>query len=252
MKKLFTVAAISDLHLEKYPIDDKYFNGIEEKADILLIGGDMNNGRKEEVDYFLKIISKVSIPILVVFGNHDCDNRSLFEVKKQLLKGNSLIKILDGTYQKFNFQGRTLIVSGSKGYGGGFSPNNIISKGEKSTKRFCQEEMREVKKLEKVFEKINNLRFDFHIVLTHWAPFAETIEGESKELYIVLGSSRMGDIIELQKPSLVLSGHSHKGPRGIKKARRSYIPACNISYDVNNRKICFFEFSSDKEIRLLR
>lgn len=245
MKKLFTVAAVSDLHLEKYLVDKNYFSGIEKKADILLIGGDINNGKKDEVDHFLKMISKVEIPILVVFGNHDCHNRSLIEIKKQLLKGNNLIKILDGNYQKFNFQGKILVVSGVKGYGGGFTPYNIISKGEWPTKKFYQEEMKEVQKLKKTFQKLNKIKIDFHIVLTHWAPFEETIKGEPRELYMVLGSSRMGDVIELQKPNLVLSGHSHKGPQGIKKARR-VISACNISYDVNDRKICFFEFSENR------
>lgn len=250
MKKLFTIAAIGDLHLEKYSIDDNYFNGIEKRADILLIGGDMNNGKKEETEHFLKIISEIKIPILMVFGNHECDNRSLSEIRKQILMGNDRIKILDGSYQKFDFQGKTLIVSGAKGYGGGFSPYNIINKGEKTSKKFFQEEAKEVEKLKKVFEKINKIKYDFHVVLTHWAPFEETIKGEPKELYMVLGSSRMGDAIELQKPNLALSGHSHKGSRGIKKARRGQVSACNISYDVNDRKICFFEFS-ERGIRLL-
>ncbi|HBI16879.1 MAG: Metallophosphoesterase [Candidatus Moranbacteria bacterium GW2011_GWF2_34_56] len=246
MKKLFTIAAISDLHLEKYSINDSYFNGIEERADALLIGGDMNNGKKEETEHFLKIISEIKIPILMVFGNHECDNRSLAEIKKQILVENNMIKILDGSYQKFDFNGKTLIVSGTKGYGGGFSPYNIINKGEKTVKEFFKEEIREVDKLKKVFEKINKLKFDFHVVLTHWAPFEETIKGEPKELYMVLGSSRMGDVIESQKPDLALSGHSHRGSMGIKKARRKQVSTCNISYDVNNRKICFFEFYPGK------
>lgn len=249
MKKLFTIAATSDFHLEKYTIAENYFSNIDKVADLLLIGGDMNNGKKEEVEYFLKFISKVKIPILIILGNHDCHSRKPVEIKRQLLAGNKLIKILDGNYQKFNFQGKTVVVSGVKGYGGGFSPYNIMNKGEGSTKKFCQEEMREVNKLKKVFEKINKIKFDFQIILSHWSPFVETIKGEPKELYIVLGSSRMGDVIELQKPNLVLNGHAHKGPRGIKKARKM-VPACNIALDVNGGKMCLFDFFESGKIKL--
>lgn len=104
-------------------------------------------------------------------------------------------------------------------------------------------------KLELALRKMELASPDFKVALTHWAAFEETIEGEPKELYVLLGSSKLGDTIEQIPVHLVLSGHAHHGSRGIKKARGKF-PACNISYKVNEKQIALFDFLPNKSISL--
>lgn len=248
MNPLFTIAAISDIHVNKYPIQMGFFSGVNDAADLLIIGGDMNDGKHEDVEHFLDLVSDVRIPIVVIFGNHDCDAGDVEKIKEMLLK-NSLITVLDGEYIEYTLNGKKLGIAGTKGYGGGFAPHRIINRGEQATKSFIEEEDREVMKLEAALHRMESTAPDFKIALTHWAAFEETVEGEPKELSVVLGSSRLGDAIEKAAPQLALSGHAHHGPQGIKKARGK-ISACNIAYKVNEGKMPLFDFLSDGSVAL--
>jgi len=159
------------------------------------------------------------------------------------------ITVLDGEYAEFSLRGTTVGVVGAKGYGGGFAPYRLVARGEQSTKAFLQEEDREVRKLKAALEKMREACPTFQIVLTHWAAFQETVKGEPKELYIALGSSRLGDAIESINPDLVLSGHAHHGPSTIQKARGK-ISTCNIAYKVHKGKMPLFDFFSQGKIAL--
>jgi len=248
MKPAFTLAAISDIHVNKYPIQQGFFDSVNENADILLIGGDMNDGEPEEVEHFLQLVSGVTIPIIVIFGNHDCSSDNIARIKDTLSK-NSLIKVLDGDYVEFNVNNKSIGIAGAKAFGGGFTPHRIVGRGEAAIRSFLQEEDVELTKLNSALNIMKEVAPEYKIVLTHWAAFVETIEGEPLELYPVLGSSRFGDIIESVNPDLVLSGHAHHGPQGIKKAR-GLISACNIAYKVNDGRMLFFDFFSPENIIL--
>lgn len=248
MKPVFTIAAIGDIHVEKYPIRQNFFNRVNGNADLLIIGGDMNNGKHEEVRLFLDLISGVKIPIVVVFGNHDCDSGNMDTIKTAL-SANPLIKILDGEYAEYKLNGMTMGIAGTKGFGGGFAPHRLISRGEAVMKAFAEEEAREVVKLETAVQEMKKASPDFRIALTHWAAFEETIGGEPRELYVVLGSSQLGDAIEKVAPHLALSGHAHYGTKGIKKARGN-VSACNIAYKVNEGRMPLFDFFDDGSVAL--
>ena len=233
---------------KRYPLEKNFFTHVNKDAELLIIGGDMNNGKDEEVDLFLELISDVSIPIVVIFGNHDCDSGDLERIKEKL-RSNPLIKILDGEYTEFSLKGKVFGIAGAKGYGGGFSPYRMANRGELATKDFLAEEEREVKKLQTALQKMEEAKPDYSVVVTHWAAYEETIEGEPKELYLVLGSSKLGDAITEAEPNLAISGHAHHGSSGIKKARGK-ISACNVAYRVNKERIPLFDFSPDGSVSL--
>ncbi len=248
MKPIFTIAAISDIHVEKYPLTKGFFDDVNGNANLLIIGGDMNNGKEGEVKLFLDLVSGVEIPIVVIFGNHDCDAGDM-EGIKTMLSANPRIKILDGEYVEYEFSGSRVGIAGTKGYGGGFAPHRLVSRGEQATKSFVEEENREVAKLETALNRMKIAAPDFKIALTHWAAFEETVEGEPRELYPFLGSSSLGNLIENSVSHLALSGHAHHGSRGIKKARGK-ISACNIAYKVNEGKMPLFDFLPDGSVVL--
>lgn len=248
MKPLFTIAAISDIHVDKYNLRKEFFESINGVADLLLIGGDMNNGKDEDVKNFLELVSGVHIPMVIIFGNHDCDTGNTKKIRDMLLS-NSFVRVLDGEYVEYTINGKTVGIAGAKGYGGGFAPHRIVRRGEDATKAFVDEEDREVMKLESALQQMETAAPDFKIALTHWAAFTETIEGEPKELYVVLGSSRLGDVITKTSVHLALSGHAHHGSKGIKKAH-SIISVCNIGYRVNDETMPLFDFFSNESVSL--
>ncbi len=248
MQPKFTLATISDIHINKYSIEKGFFDAVNEHADLLLIGGDITDGEPGQVERFLYLISGVTIPMVVILGNHDYSTDNELMIKNLLAK-NRLIKFLDGEYAEYDLQGSKVGIAAAKGFGGGFAPYRIIGRGEKSFRMFIEEEAREVEKMQQALTAMQKALPDYRVILTHWAAFSETIEGEPRELYPVLGSSLLGDVVELSKPHLVLSGHAHHGPQGIKKAR-GFISACNIAYKVNNEKMLLFDFFSPEDVRL--
>lgn len=248
MESKFTIAATSDIHINKYPIKKEFFNSVNEHADILLIGGDITDGELGQVKHFLDLVSEVTIPMVVILGNHDCSSDNELMIKNLLAK-NSLIKFLDGEYAEYDLHGNKVGIAATKGFGGGFAPHRIAGRGEKAFRMFIEEEAHEVRKLQQAFGIMQEASPDYRIVLTHWAAFPETIEGEPLDLYPVLGSSLLGDAIELLKPHLTLSGHAHHGPQGIKKAH-GFISACNIAYRVNNGRMLLFDFFAPEDVRL--
>jgi len=49
------------------------------------------------------------------------------------------------------------------------------------------------------------------VVVLHYAPVAETVEGEPLEIFPFLGSSRLAETIDRFKVSAVVHGHAHRG-----------------------------------------
>jgi len=248
MKPEITIAAISDIHVNKYSIQEEFFEQVNEVAEILLIGGDMNDGESKEVENFLQLVSRVTIPMVVIFGNHDVSSNNQENIR-EVLSQNPLIQVLDGEYFELTVKNKRIGIAGAKGFGGGFSPHRIVGRGETSIRAFLEEEDREVGKLIRALSQMEKANPDYKVVLTHWAAFAETIEGEPLELYPVLGSSRLGDAIHTVRPHLALSGHAHHGSQGIKKAR-GVISTCNIAYKVNDERMLLFDFFSHDTIEL--
>ena len=52
---------------------------------------------------------------------------------------------------------------------------------------------------------------DVRIVLLHYAPIPDTLDGERLELYPFLGNSMLGEAIDRSGADLVLHGHAHHG-----------------------------------------
>ncbi len=248
MQPKFTLAATSDIHINKYPIEKGFFDAVNEHADLLLIGGDITDGEPGQVERFLDLVLGVTIPMVIILGNHDCSSDNERMIKNLLVK-NRLIKFLDGEYAEYDLRGNKVGIAAVKGFGGGFAPHRIVGRGEKAFRMFIEEEAREVGKMQQALIVMQKASPEYRVALTHWAAFPETIEGEPRDLYPVLGSSLLGDAIELSKPHLALSGHAHHGPQGIRKAR-GFISACNIAYGVNNGKMLLFDFFAPEDVRL--
>ena len=58
---------------------------------------------------------------------------------------------------------------------------------------------------------IHLVHCDLRIVLLHYAPIAETLEGEPEGIHVLLGSERLALPIAEHGADLVLHGHAHAG-----------------------------------------
>ncbi len=79
-------------------------------------------------------------------------------------------------------------------------------------KDFVRASIDEALKLERA---MSQLRANKRVVVLHYSPVAETVQGESPEIYPFLGTSRLAEIVDRHGADFVVHGHAHNGaPNG--------------------------------------
>jgi Icc-related predicted phosphoesterase len=114
------------------------------------------------------------------------------------------IKVLDGSSYERDGVG----FAGTKGFLGGFGRGVLTAFGEKEIKSFVQASLDETMKLERA---LSMLRTEKTVIVTHYAPVADTVQGEPQEIWPYLGNSRLAEVIDRHGASLALHGHAHHG-----------------------------------------
>ncbi|WP_431857242.1 metallophosphoesterase family protein [Azospirillum sp.] len=212
-----TVAAIGDIHVGEtavHPYRDLFLR-IAEEADVLALCGDLtNHGKVHEAEILAEDLRGLSIPVLAVLGNHDHECGAVEEVRHVLCQAG--VKFLDdGTVYEIKGVG----FAGVKGFAGGFERMMLDAFGEPAIKAFVHESVNEAMRLESALRQLETERT---VVVLHYAPIAETVEGEPKEILPFLGSSRLAETIDRyhDRVKAVVHGHAHHGrfkgatPRG--------------------------------------
>src|SRR5512138_1915556 len=204
------VAAVGDLHCQRSSPPGSFqtlFSRIAESADVLALCGDLTDrGLADEARILAKELQAVKIPKLAVLGNHDFESDAAKEVTDIL--GEAQVTVLDGTAVEIAGIG----FAGAKGFAGGFGDRALQGWGEVATKIFVREAVDETLKLESALAR---LRTPGRVVLLHYAPVLDTVDGEPREIYPFLGSSRLEEPINRYAASVVFHGHAHRGqPEG--------------------------------------
>src|SRR5258708_9329650 len=114
------------------------------------------------------------------------------------------IKVLDGNSYERDGVG----FAGTKGFIGGFGRSVLTAFGEKEIKTFVQASIDETMKLEQALSALHTRRI---VVVTHYAPVVDTLQGESPEILPYLGTSLMAQVIDRYGAGLALHGHAHRG-----------------------------------------
>src|SRR5260370_34292638 len=114
------------------------------------------------------------------------------------------IKVLDGSGYERDGVG----FAGTKGFVGGFGRGVLTAFGEREVKDFVRASIDEALKLERA---LSQLRAEKRVVVLHYAPVAETVQGESPEIYPFLGTSRLAEIADRRRPDFVVHGHRPNG-----------------------------------------
>jgi Icc-related predicted phosphoesterase len=199
------VAATADLHFSPQAYDRvrEPFSHIRDEADVLVIAGDLTNyGTPEEMHSLLNALVRLRLPIVAVLGNHDYESGREQELIKMLRDEG--VKVLDGSSYERDGVG----FAGTKGFLGGFGRGMLTSFGEKEVKLFVQAALDETMKLERA---LTMLRAEKLVIVTHYAPIAETVHGEPVEIWPYLGNSRLSEVIDRHQAVLALHGHAHHG-----------------------------------------
>ncbi len=200
-----TVAAIGDLHVREDRADNfrDLFGTVSKEAAALVICGDLTDmGKPREAEILAEDLRACSIPVIGVLGNHDYECGHESEVKEILRQAG--VHLLDG--QSFEVDGVAFV--GVKGFAGGFGRRMLSSFGEPAMKTFVAEAVAEAMRLENAMRVVKTERT---MVVLHYAPIPETVEGEPLEIFPFLGSSRLAETIDRFKVSAVVHGHAHRG-----------------------------------------
>jgi Icc-related predicted phosphoesterase len=223
VKESIRIAAVGDLHYgrdSRGALQPLLAAVARLEADVLCLCGDLTDyGLPEEAaELTRELVSGVKIPIVGVLGNHDYESGAVTEVRKILTEGG--IRILDGETAEIHGIG----FAGVKGFAGGFGRGVLGPWGEEAVKRFVHEAVDEALKLESALAR---LRTATRVALLHYAPIAETVDGEPREIYPYLGCSRLEEPLARYSVNAVFHGHAHHGRAEGRTA--SGTPVYNVS-----------------------
>jgi Icc-related predicted phosphoesterase len=211
------IAATGDIHSPRY--FDLFVKAMEElhvEPDLFLLAGDViHRGKVDEYEKVYNVFfGKVSCPIVACFGNDEFGPETRMLIENQVPD----IKFLDDEALTIEVNGLSVGIVGSLGSLDRptfWQRNNIPNIYEVYSKR--------VETVEKLLSELNA---DFNILLIHYVPTYSILEGENPRVYPELGSKDYERVIKEKKPSLVITGHSHKGR---KEAWIDTVPVFNVA-----------------------
>jgi uncharacterized protein len=222
------IAALADLHYSPQSYDRirELMSRVRDEAELLVLAGDLTNfGRPQEMESLLTMLVRLRIPIVAVLGNHDYESGE--QAKLMEMMTNEGVKVLDGTAYERDGIG----FAGTKGFLGGFGRSMLTAFGESEVKAFVQAGIDEALKLERA---LSQLRTEKRVIVIHYAPIGDTVEGEPKEIYPYLGSSRLMEVCDRHGANIIFHGHAHHGsPDGKTTAG---IPVHNVAMQINQSR----------------
>jgi Icc-related predicted phosphoesterase len=228
-KATVRLAAVADVHCTK-TAPGALAAALTEaaaQADVLLLGGDLTDyGLPEEARVLARELSGVKIPVVAVLGNHDYESGKEAEVTAILCEAG--VKVLDGDAVEIHGVG----FAGVKGFAGGFGRRMLEPWGEAVVKSFVHAAVEEALKLERALAR---LRTPQRVALLHYAPIEATVEGEPREIFPFLGSSRLEEPLNRHRATVVFHGHAHRGaPEG---RTSTGIPVYNVAMPLLRRTL---------------
>jgi Icc-related predicted phosphoesterase len=206
---MIRIAAAGDVHFDRKSHNrlSQHFSGLEDKADVFLLAGDLTQtGHPDEMRVLADDLKKCPIPIVAVLGNHDYHVDQV-ELVTQILR-EAGVTVLEGNSVVMNINNYKVGIAGAKGFGGGFVGACGSDFGEPEMKAFMRHSKNNAHKLENVIKEMDT---DYKIVLLHYSPTAQTLAGEKKEIYPFLGCYYLAEAVDYGKADICFHGHAHGG-----------------------------------------
>jgi Icc-related predicted phosphoesterase len=221
-RKDVRLAALADIHCTRTSQGtlQGLLGQVVTTADILVIAGDLTAyGQPEEAQVLSReLMVAAKIPIVAVLGNHEYESGRQHDVRQILTDAG--VRVLDGESCEINGIG----FAGVKGFGGGFNERSLEPWGEDTMKRFVHEAVEETLKLGSALARLRTVH---RVAIVHYSPIQATVEGEPREIFPFLGSSRLEEPIDRYSVTAVFHGHAHNGrPEG---RTRGGTPVFNVA-----------------------
>ena len=214
------IAATSDVHSPMYY--EEFVRAIAvltSKPDLFLIAGDMVH--RGEIGEWQKIVNALSgkffCPIVACFGNNEYQ-----QLRDELKEKFREVRFLDDQSLVLKVGDTDVGVFGTTG----------------SLETPTPWQKANVPNIEKTYAEritlaekhLHRMPRAFRILLTHYSPTYRTLEGENPRFFSSMGNQLYENVINAQKPNLVLHGHSH---RGLKQSWIDTVPVFNVAIQVN-------------------
>jgi uncharacterized protein len=233
------IAAAGDVHCSSENRDAVLtaFDAIDGAADLVLLAGDLTtHGEPEQGEVLAEACRGMETPVVAVLGNHDLHAGRATELVQVLTDAG--IEVLDRSHTTVGESPCRVGVAGARGFVGGFKGLGLPDFGEPSLRAIYAETTAEVDALSAGLHEI--ALCPFRIALLHYAPVADTLEGEPPEIWTFLGSDRLAAPILEHRPDLVLHGHAHAGRL---QGSLDGVPVYNVSVPVMGQDFWIFELS---------
>jgi Icc-related predicted phosphoesterase len=210
---MIRVAAVSDLHFTPRLSGTvrARVEGAGERADLLLLPGDLiDSGTPDDARLLCEELMGIVVPIVAVLGNHEYAARQVDEVVATYRAAG--IHVLQRDTATFEVRGEQIGIVGLKGGMGGFGEHKLFRSMEPEVLAWNDAAQSDALAIER---GLSELRTTYRVVMLHYSPCRETVEGEHPEEIVFYGNSVMGEAIDRMHADLVLHGHSHHGrPNG--------------------------------------
>jgi Icc-related predicted phosphoesterase len=234
------IAAVGDIHVgvESAGQLRPHFEHLAERADVLLLAGDLTRvGAREEAAVLADELDDIGVPVVAVLGNHDHHSDEA-DIVVGLLDDVG-VRVLEGATSTLDIGGTTLGIAGAKGFGGGFAGACGSEFGEPEMRAFMMHSREVACTLERA---LASLHTDVRVALTHYSPAEATLQGERLELYPFLGSYLLAEAVDRSGADLVVHGHAHNGAeRGVTPGG---VPVRNVAQPVLRRAYAVYGFGT--------
>ncbi len=231
------IAAAGDVHCHEgiREATAQAFAGLDERADLLLLAGDLTtHGEPEQAAVLADACRGLDLPIFAVLGNHDWHVDRAPEFIEVLESAG--ICVLERAHAIPCVEGVEIGIVGAKGFVGGFPGSHLPDFGEPLLREVYAETGRDVEAIDAGLKAVAHC--PFRVVLLHYAPTEGTLAGEPQTIWTMLGSDRLAAPIAEHEPDLVLHGHAHAGTF---EGAIGAVPVYNVSVPVMERDFWVFE-----------
>lgn len=206
---MIRIAATADVHFGRDSAGTlrPHLEHLSERADLFLFAGDLTRcGEPEEATVLADEIAELDVPTVAVLGNHDYHSDHQDEIRHILTDRG--VRVLDCENEIVDVDGVRVVVTGAKGFGGGFAGACGSDFGEPEMKAFIRHTKEISARVESLLQSDDA---DVRVALLHYSPIEDTLRGERLEIYPFLGSYLLAEAIDKSRPNVVLHGHAHNG-----------------------------------------
>ena len=205
------IAAAGDVHASEAHREriERAFESVSADVELVLLAGDLTtHGEPEQAQVLADACRRLDgTPVYAVLGNHDHHEAKADQIARVLRDAG--VVVLEREAAVHPLGDLEIGIVGAKGFVGGFPGSSLPDFGEPLLRRVYAETTEEACAIERGLQEISHCAL--RIVLLHYAPTVETLEGEPVGIHAFLGSARLATPIAEYQPDLVLHGHAHAG-----------------------------------------